>query len=94
MDLTAEALEGYRAKAGDNSPHLFSSPSDLAWRVGRYMAEHGVDAPASLPPKDAARRVVNSGRGYTMSLRGRFDILLRAFFVDVHKDGFVTEIRL
>jgi hypothetical protein len=41
QQLTAAAKAGFRADAGDSSPHLESSPMDMAWRAGRFLASTG-----------------------------------------------------
>lgn len=96
MNLTKEALEGFRSLKDGQSPYLLTSPSDMAWRVGRYMANNGWGAPADLPSRDLGRRVVNSGRGYKMSVRGRCDVLLGRFEVRYALSGEarVTELSL
>ena len=56
MILTEAAINGYNATALTQSPHYTTSPSDMAWQVGRWMQKTGRPAP----------RAVRTSRGYTM----------------------------
>lgn len=44
--LLTACMEGYSSGPGA-SPYITTSPNDYAWRVGRYMAKHGITAPVA-----------------------------------------------
>lgn len=78
--LTQEAAEGFAAAPGARCPYLHSSPASMAWHFGQHMAKH--DFPKPTPEagmRDASRAAVTMGRGNSLNLRGRCDILLARF---------------
>lgn len=71
---TPAVIENEAAKA---CPFLWSSPGAMAWHLGRFLCRMDEPAPEPAAAIDAAiRRAVTSGRGYTLNVRGRKDILL------------------
>ena len=54
-DLTNEALKGYSASES-KCPYLYSSPSAIAWHVGKWLNDTGRSSP----------RRVRMSRGFQM----------------------------
>lgn len=52
------AIAGYSAGADAKSPHIATSPIDMAWQTGRWLRTTGRAAP----------RLVFPSRGYTMNV--------------------------
>lgn len=78
--LTAEAAEGYAAPCDARCPYLNTSPASMAWHLGRELARWGEPRPTPDEPIRSEKRVaVTMGRGDTLNLRGRCDVLLRRF---------------
>lgn len=78
--LTKEAAQGFAAPAGVPCPYLYSSPCAMAWLLGRHMASAGMQHPTpEAHIRDASRVAVTAGRGDTLNVRGRCDILLGRF---------------
>jgi hypothetical protein len=55
----AELFKGYDAAEGEKSPYLETSPSWLAWMLGRYFASHGVREPLAVATAAATLRADN-----------------------------------
>lgn len=47
IDLTSELLQGFDAEPEVEAPFLATSPSWLAWNLGRYLASHHVTRPVT-----------------------------------------------
>jgi hypothetical protein len=92
-NVTKEAAEGYdwyfanRGVRGPGytdfaklCPYLNTSDAANAWHLGRELARWGEPRPTPEEPARSERRIaVTVGRGYTLNLRGRCDVLLRRF---------------
>lgn len=96
-NLTLEAAAGWDWQRADHAgkrpahlscPYLQSSPSGMAWHLGRHLAKGGFARPSGRPGESS----VFQGRGYSLRLDFSAKPTDRATLFHWHDDNTFTEV--